>query len=543
MFSMRSLTSVRDARDLGDGVVVNSSVTPSVASSAVYCLVSAFSGSVRMRTKSSSVSDSSSTRIGNRPCSSGIRSEGLDDVERAGGDEQHVVGLDRPVLGRAPSSPRRSAGGRAARPRARRRGRRAAALAPGDLVDLVDEDDARPARRGGCVLACSRSMSISLAASSSVSSVERLAAPAAAAASCLRAALRQHVAQVELHLFHARCPAKTSTNDVRRVGDVDLDLRSSSLPARSSSRSFSRVGVVGRRLGRRRRRRGIAEVAAPAAARRRARRRRQEQVEQPLLGVLARARRAPRSRSSSRTMRDGGLDEVADHRVDVAADVADLGELGRLDLDERRAGELAPGGARSRSCRRRSGRSCRMFFGVISSRSRRRHLLAPPAVAQRDRHRALGRASGRRCSGRAPRRSPRRQVLRRAGGVAAACACSELLERELRVGVDADVAGDRQRALGDLARRRASVALEQRARRGQRVGAARADRRRVVVGLDHVAGAGEQQRLARGRRRAAAPRAGAARGRCASPWPARRPRAVRLPLVLLELAPRTARTA
>ena len=36
---------------------------------------------------------------------------------------------------------------------------------------------------------------------------------------------------------------------------------------------------------------------------------------------------------------DGGLDEVADHAFDVAADVADLGELGRLDLHERSADE------------------------------------------------------------------------------------------------------------------------------------------------------------------------------------------------------------
>src|SRR6185437_11947320 len=37
---------------------------------------------------------------------------------------------------------------------------------------------------------------------------------------------------------------------------------------------------------------------------------------------------------------DRALDEIAHHRLDVAADVADLGELGGLDLYERRAGEL-----------------------------------------------------------------------------------------------------------------------------------------------------------------------------------------------------------
>ena len=46
---------------------------PSVASSAAYWRVSAFLGSVRMRTNSSAASGVSSTRIGNRPCISGMR--------------------------------------------------------------------------------------------------------------------------------------------------------------------------------------------------------------------------------------------------------------------------------------------------------------------------------------------------------------------------------------------------------------------------------------------------------------------------------------
>ena len=50
---------------------------PSAPSSALYCLSGAFSGSVRMRTKSGSVSADSSTRIGKRPCSSGMRSLGF----------------------------------------------------------------------------------------------------------------------------------------------------------------------------------------------------------------------------------------------------------------------------------------------------------------------------------------------------------------------------------------------------------------------------------------------------------------------------------
>ena len=37
---------------------------------------------------------------------------------------------------------------------------------------------------------------------------------------------------------------------------------------------------------------------------------------------------------------DRDLDQIADDRLDIAPDIADLGELGRLDLDERRIDEL-----------------------------------------------------------------------------------------------------------------------------------------------------------------------------------------------------------
>ena len=52
-------------------------LTPSVESSAVACFVKAAFGSVRIRLKSSTLSELSSTRIGKRPCNSGIKSEGL----------------------------------------------------------------------------------------------------------------------------------------------------------------------------------------------------------------------------------------------------------------------------------------------------------------------------------------------------------------------------------------------------------------------------------------------------------------------------------
>ncbi len=61
-------------------------------------------------------------------------------------------------------------------------------------------------------------------------------------------------------------------------------------------------------------------------------------------------------------MDDRGLDEIADDLLDVAADIADLGELGRLDLDEGRAGELGQAAGIS-VLPTPVGPIIRMFFG------------------------------------------------------------------------------------------------------------------------------------------------------------------------------------
>ena len=86
---------------------------------------------------------------------------------------------------------------------------------------------------------------------------------------------------------------------------------------------------------------------------------------------------------------DRNFHQIADDLFDVAADIADLGELGGLDLQERSAGEL--------------GKSARNLGLADAGRPDhqdvlRQHLLAhlvvelqpAPAVAQRDRDRALG---------------------------------------------------------------------------------------------------------------------------------------------------------
>jgi hypothetical protein len=80
------------------------------------------------------------------------------------------------------------------------------------------------------------------------------------------------------------------------------------------------------------------------------------------------------------------VDEVLDDRIDFAAHVADFGELGRLDFDERRA-------ARGRARRRgdlgfadNQGRADQSgcSSGVISARQALGDMHAPPAIAQSD---------------------------------------------------------------------------------------------------------------------------------------------------------------
>src|ERR1043166_3496078 len=86
---------------------------------------------------------------------------------------------------------------------------------------------------------------------------------------------------------------------------------------------------------------------------------------------------------------DADLDEVAHDGVDIAADVADLGELGRLDLDERRVGQ-AREAPRDLGLADARGPDHQDVLRRDLLAQRLGHLLAPPAVAQRDRHGALG---------------------------------------------------------------------------------------------------------------------------------------------------------
>ena len=116
--------------------------------------------------------------------------------------------------------------------------------------------------------------------------------------------------------------------------------------------------------------------------------RRQENIEHALLGGVGRAV-AHLARLGLARLLDRRLDEVADDGVDVAADVTHLGELGRLDLDERGIGE-----AREAARDFRLAHAGRADHQDVLRRDllpqRLGHLLPAPAVAQRDRDGALG---------------------------------------------------------------------------------------------------------------------------------------------------------
>ena len=86
---------------------------------------------------------------------------------------------------------------------------------------------------------------------------------------------------------------------------------------------------------------------------------------------------------------DCRFEQIADDLIDVAADIADLGELGRLDLDERRIGEL---GQPPRDLGLAdAGRSDHQdVLGQHLLAQLVVELLAAPAIAQGDGHGALG---------------------------------------------------------------------------------------------------------------------------------------------------------
>ena len=199
----------------------------------------------------------------------------------------------------------------------------------------------------------------------------------------LRAAdVREHRTDLLGHVFHARRPHDFHAG--RGICDVDFDFL-------VVERAFAQT--LAERLAR-----GVAAVVARLRpARRRAEadlaRGRQQDVEDAVFGASSAFVRTF-CISASRVCLTRDFDQVADDAVDVAADVADFGELGRFDLDERRVGEL--------------GEAPRDFGLADAGRpdhqdvlrrdflaQRLGDLLTAPAVAQRDRRPRASRGPGR----------------------------------------------------------------------------------------------------------------------------------------------------
>ncbi|MEY9344146.1 hypothetical protein ABIF32_008240 [Bradyrhizobium elkanii] len=280
-------------------------------------------------------------------------------MERTRGDEQNVVGLDGAVLGRDRGALDQwqqvalhaLAGDVAA----------GAVLAHADLVDLVEEHDAvvldRVDRLLHQLIGVEQLVGF-LVDEDFVRALHRQAAGLAASthlAEDVAERDRAHLGAGHAGDFEHRHAAAARLR-------LDLD--------------FLVVELAG------------AQLLAERLARRRARSRADQRVQHAFLGgklgaglnVLALALAG---------LRDRDLDEVADDLLDVAADIADLGELGGLDLEEWRAGELGQP-PRDLGLADAGRPDHQDVLGQNLLAQGTGELQPPPAVAQRDRDGALG---------------------------------------------------------------------------------------------------------------------------------------------------------
>ena len=291
-------------------------------------------------------------------------------MEGAGGDEQDVVRLHHAVLGRhvGPLDDRQQV---ALHPLARDVGA-AAPLAAGDLVDLVEEDqppllDAL-ARLAGDQGAVDQLLGLLL--------LEDLARLGHRDLLLLLAAEEagEHLLDVHPHLLD---PLRGEHLEARVGRLVDLDLHPpvverarAELVAELLARGGELVLVLLL----------VAQVGVD-------RPRRHQELEQAVLGAR-RGGLAHRLPLLLLDHGDGDLDQVAHHRLDVAADVAHLGELAGLDLEEGRLGEARqPAG--DLGLADAGGADHQDVLGRDVLRQLRRQLLPAPAVAQGDGHGAL----------------------------------------------------------------------------------------------------------------------------------------------------------
>src|SRR6185436_13610979 len=300
-------------------------------------------------------------------------------VERARRDEQYVIRAHRAVLGED---------GGALHHRQQvslhafaRDVRTVAALAPRDLVDFVDEDDPRGL---GALHGQQRDLLVVdeprlfLLQQQRARVLERQRAALALAAE----QARQQVLQLHVHLLNALRGHDLEGRgallahlyvDAALLKRAAAQLRAQLLPRLLKTLAGLARGVL--RLGR-----ILQRVSAGGG---------QQHVEQPLLHVLFGARADLDELFLAHAL-DRRRHQVAHHRLDVAPDVADLGELRGFDLDE---GTSRQPGQPSRDLGLADSRRPdhqdvlgRDLGGLLG-----REALAADAVAQRDRDRALGR--------------------------------------------------------------------------------------------------------------------------------------------------------
>ncbi len=292
----------------------------------------------------------------------------LGQMKCAAGDEQDVVGLDHPVLGRD----RRALDQRqqiALHALARHVGA-LHFLAAGDLVDLVEEDDA-------VLLDVVERLGLELVVVDQLAGflvdqrLQRLADIHFLQLALAARHLLEHALDLAGQVFHARGRENLHLRRHRR--ELDLDLLVVELAFAQHLAEFLARGRIGRLH--------VVEVHFA--------RRRQQRIEHALLGGVGGAV-ANLARFGLARLLDRRLGEVADDRVDVAADVADFGELGRLDLDERRVGELRQP-ARDLGLADAGRSDHQDVLGRDLLPQRVGDLLTPPAIAKRDGDGALGR--------------------------------------------------------------------------------------------------------------------------------------------------------
>jgi hypothetical protein len=170
--------------------------------------------------------------------------------------------------------------------------------------------------------------------------------------------VREHALQLAGHFLHARGGADLDAGLLVHL-ELDLPLVQFAFPQ-----------LLAQQLT------GARALALATVARRR-----QEGVEDALFGGLLGTKANALHRLLAQHL-DGHLHEIADDRLDVAPDVADLRELGRLHLDERRVRQArqAAGDFRLADAR---GPDHQDVLGGDFRAQRLLDLHAPPAVAQR----------------------------------------------------------------------------------------------------------------------------------------------------------------